>query len=90
KVARVIALAASVGLALVLPYINVTLFSDNQAELTLSLFVLSIYFVSMIQTYQTIYQSQNIVRYQVLGAIAGLFTKIVWTPLLTFYYGTVG
>lgn len=90
KVARVIALATSVGLALVLPYINVTLFSDNQEELTLSLFVLSIYFVSMIQTYQTIYQSQNIVRYQVLGAVAGLFTKIVWTPLLTFYYGTVG
>ena len=90
KVARVIAAAAAVGLALVLPYINVTLFSDNQGELTLSLFVLSIYFVSMIQTYQTIYQSQNIVRYQLFGAIAGLFTKIIWTPLLTYYFQTVG
>ena len=90
KVSRVIAVAAAVGLALVLPYINITLFSDNQQELTLSLFVLSIYFVSMIQTYQTIYQSQNIVRYQLFAALAGLFTKIVQTPLLTFYFKTVG
>lgn len=90
KVGRVIASAAAVGLALVLPYINVTLFSDNEQELTLSLFVLSIYFVSMIQTYQTIYQSQNIMRYQLFAAVAGFFTKLILTPLLTFYFQTVG
>lgn len=90
KVTQVIGAAAAIGLALVLPYINVTLFSDNQEELTLSLFVLSIYFVSMIQTYQTIYQSQNVMRYQVFGAVAGLFTKVILTPLLTYYFKTVG
>ena len=90
KVAQVIGAAAAIGLAAVLPYINVTLFSDNQEELTLSLFVLSIYFVSMIQTYQTIYQSQNIMRYQLFGAVAGLFTKLILTPLLTYYFKTVG
>ena len=90
KVAAVISTAAALGLALVLPYINVTLFSDNQQELTLSLFVLSIFFVSMIQTFQTIYQSQNLVRYQLFGAVAGLFAKVIWTPVFTFYFQTIG
>ena len=90
KVAQVMGAAAAVGLALVLPYINVTLFGDNQEGVSLSLFVLAIYFVSMIQTYQTIYQSQNIMRYQLFGAVAGLFTKLILTPLLTYYFNTVG
>jgi len=44
----------------------------------------------MIQTYQTIYQSQNRVHYQFVAAIFGLLLKSVLTPALTFYFGTIG
>ncbi|WP_326717068.1 putative polysaccharide biosynthesis protein [Vagococcus jeotgali] len=90
RVSLTIALAAGVGLSLLMPFINTTLFSDNQGSLTLSLFVLSVTLVSMIQTYQTIYQSQNRVKYQLLAALFGLLLKMVLTPVLTFYFGTVG
>lgn len=90
RVSLAIASAAGIGLMLTLPYINVTLFSDNSGELTLCLFVLSIFFVSMIQGYQTIYQSQNHVRFQFIAAVIGLVIKGITTPLLTYYFGTVG
>lgn len=90
KVSAAIASAASVGLALVLPYTNKALFSDNSGEMTLVLFMFSIFFVSMIQSYQTIYQSQSLMRYQFVAALLGLFTKIIFTPTLTYYFNTEG
>ncbi len=90
KVSTVIAGAAAVGLSLILPYMNVALFSDNSGELTLSIFMLSVFFISMIQSYQTIYQSQSLVKYQFVAALLGLFTKIICTPLMTYYFKTVG
>lgn len=90
KVSAAVASAASVGLALVLPYTNKTLFSDNSGETALVIFMFSIFFVSMIQSYQTIYQSQSLMRYQFVAALMGLFTKIVFTPTLTYYFNTEG
>lgn len=90
KVSLVIGSAASIGLSAVLPYINVTLFEDNSGEVTLSVFVLSVFLVSMIQTYQTIYQSQNLVRRQFISALVGLSVKGIMSPILTIYLGTVG
>ena len=90
KVSTAIASAAAVGLALILPYMNVALFSDNSGEITLSLFMLSVFFVSMIQSYQTIYQSQSLVKYQFVAALMGLFVKIIFTPLMTYYFKTEG
>lgn len=90
KVSMAIASAASLGLALVLPYMNVALFSDNNGEMTLSIFMISVFFVSMIQSYQTIYQSQSLVKYQFVAALLGLFTKIIFTPLMTYYFKTEG
>lgn len=90
KVSMAIASAASLGLALVLPYMNVALFSDNSGEITLSIFMFSVFFVSMIQSYQTIYQSQSLVKYQFVAALLGLFTKIIFTPLMTYYFKTEG
>ncbi len=90
KVSLAISMAAGVGLALLVPFVNVTLFSNNDGVLTLSLFVLSVSVASMIQTYQTIYQSQNRVHYQFVAAIFGVLLKSILTPALTYYFGTLG
>ncbi|AQP53960.1 hypothetical protein CBF34_04960 [Vagococcus penaei] len=90
KISRVISSAAAVGLAMVLPFINQALFSDNAGQVTLEWFVLAIFFVSMIQSYQTIYQSQNKIRCQFISAMIGLGVKIIATPILTFHFGTIG
>ena len=90
KVSLAISMAAGIGLSLLVPFVNVTLFSNNEGVLTLSIFVLSVTVASMIQTYQTIYQSQNRVHYQFVAAIFGLLLKSVLTPALTFYFGTIG
>lgn len=90
KVSLAISLAAGVGLSLLIPFINVTLFSNNDGVNTLSIFVLSVSVASMIQTYQTIYQSQNRVHYQFVAALFGVLLKSVLTPGLTYYFGTMG
>ncbi|MGX7014573.1 putative polysaccharide biosynthesis protein [Vagococcus silagei] len=90
KLSFTVSSAAGVGLALVLPYINVTLFKDNKEGLSLSLYALSVFFVAMIQAYQAIYQSRNRVKLPFLAAIVGLFVKLMLTANLTIAYGTVG
>jgi len=90
KVSLAISMAAGIGLSLLVPFINVTLFSNNDGAITLSIFVLSVSVASMIQTYQTIYQSQNRVHYQFVAAVFGLLLKSLLTPALTYYFGTMG
>ncbi|MGY3766986.1 putative polysaccharide biosynthesis protein [Vagococcus vulneris] len=90
KISRVVSSAAAIGLALILPYINQALFNENEGQLTLEIFVLSIFFVSMIQSYQTIYQSQNRVKHQFISAVSGLVVKLLTTDWLTSDFGTLG
>ncbi|MEO1768582.1 PST family polysaccharide transporter [Enterococcus sp. 665A] len=85
-----VAAAASLGLVLLLPYVNFALFKDYSGNLTLVLFVFSIFLMAMIQSYQSIAQSQN--RYQISLQAAGwgLLLKVLTTDLFTRVWGTVG
>lgn len=85
-----IAAAASVGLALLLPYVNYALFKDYKGNATLVLFVLAIFLTAMVQAYQSIAQSQNHYRSSLQAAGAGLLVKLVTTGGLTKQFGTVG
>ncbi len=85
-----IAAAASFGLALLLPYVNYALFKDYQGNLTLGLFVFAIFLTAMVQSYQSIAQSQNQYRSSLQAAGIGLLIKIVITGGLTKQFGTVG
>lgn len=85
-----IAAACSVGLALLLPYVNYTLFKDYQGNLTLVLFVFAIFLMALIQAYQSIAQSQNTFRSSFLAAGCGFGVKIVTTIYFTRSAGTVG
>nr|WP_260697825.1 polysaccharide biosynthesis protein [Enterococcus mundtii] len=90
RLTTALALAASVGLAVLLPYINYALFKDYAGNMTLVLFVFSIGLTAIIQAYQSIAQSKNSFRPSLKGAGWGLLAKALATPLLTSYLGTVG
>ena len=90
RLTTTLALAATVGLAMLLPYINYALFKDYAGNATLVLFVFSIALTAVIQTYQSIAQSKNSFRPSLKAAGWGLFVKALATPLLTGYLGTVG
>lgn len=82
--------AASVGLALLLPYVNYALFKDYKGNETLVLFVFAIFLMALIQAYQSIAQSQNKYRPSLQAAGIGLLLKIVTTFPLTKQLGTIG
>ncbi|WP_265459866.1 putative polysaccharide biosynthesis protein [Enterococcus sp. HY326] len=85
-----LALAATLGLVLLAPFINYALFKDLVGNPTLIVFVLAVGLMALIQTYQSITQSQNIFRKPLRGALLGFFTKLLTTGLLTYTLGTVG
>lgn len=85
-----IAAAASLGLALLLPYVNYTLFKDYHGNLTLVIFVFAIFLMAMIQAYQSIAQAQNSYRSSFQAAGIGLVIKLLTTIWLTKLWGNAG
>ncbi len=90
RLTTALALAASVGLAVLLPYINYALFKDYAGNAALVLFVFSIALTAVIQAYQSIAQSRNSFRPSLKGAGWGLLAKGLTTSFLTGSLGTVG
>lgn len=82
--------AASVGLALLMPFLNYTLFKDNAGSSTLMVFVFAVWLMATIQAYESIAQVQNYFRLPLRAAFLGLSVKIASTLLLTYYFGTIG
>ncbi|MDT2757573.1 polysaccharide biosynthesis protein [Enterococcus asini] len=85
-----ISLAASAGLALLLPLINFALFKDAAGTIPLMLYVGAIFEMGIIQGYQSIAQSQNHFRIPLRGALLGLLTKLVVTWPFTYFLQTSG
>ena len=85
-----LSVAAASGLACLIPWINTTLFKDNQGHGTLVLFVMAIALTATIQAYQNIAQSQNTFRRSLKAASWGIMAKLLSTGLLTFCFQTFG
>ncbi|KAF1295260.1 polysaccharide biosynthesis protein [Enterococcus sp. JM4C] len=85
-----LAMAASVGLALLLPYFNYALFKDTSGTKALTVFVFAIGLMATIQAYQSIAQSQNWFRMPLKAAGWGLLVKALSTIILTTIVGTLG
>lgn len=90
RITLALSLAASLGLALLLPYVNYALFKDYAGNSTLILFVFAIALMAQIQAYQSIAQSQNHFRASLKGAGWGFLVKLLLTRWLTTLMGTVG
>ncbi|MCA5013842.1 MULTISPECIES: oligosaccharide flippase family protein [unclassified Enterococcus] len=90
RLTTAIAAAASVGLALLLPYMNYALFKDYQGNGVLGIYVCSIAFMAVIQAYQSIFQSKNQFKTALLAALAGLLVKAFSSHPLIYLWGTAG
>lgn len=90
RLTTTLALAATIGLIGLLPFINYTLFKDTQANLVLSTFLCSIFLFAIIQSFVNIYQSKNQFILPLKGAFLGLSIKGLITFCLTPLFGTLG
>ena len=76
--------AASIGLMMLLPYMNFTLFKDYKGNDVLGVYVLSIAFMAIIQAYQSIEQSRNRFKGPLVAAGVGLLVKLLTTGFSPF------
>ena len=90
KTVIVISSAASVGLIMLLPYLNGSLFGDNQESLSLSVLMGTVFFMSLVLMLQIIYQTKNKFKIPVYSLLVGCLVKIGFGFLLTIQLGTVG
>ena len=90
RLTTTLGLAASFGLALVMPYMNYALFKDQAGNLVLSLFVFSVVLMAVIQGYQSVAQSKNRLMPAIRAAFIGLLLKGLATPLFVYWWHTLG
>ncbi|MGL4694620.1 putative polysaccharide biosynthesis protein [Enterococcus larvae] len=90
RLTTTVAAAASVGLLLLLPYINFALFKDYQGNGVLGIYVFAIALMAIIQAYQSILQSQNNFKTAFIAAGLGLLGKVLLTSPMTQSLGTAG
>lgn len=90
RITAAIAVPATVGMVVLMPYLNDFLFGDNSGNLVLCLYVLAVALMSMIQAYSAILQSSNHYREPLVALIAALIVKLVLNSRLVFYLGAAG
>lgn len=90
RLTTTVAAAASVGLLLLLPYINFALFKDYNGNGVLGIYIFAIVLMAVIQAYQSILQSRNKFKTAFLSAGLGLLGKLVLTSVMTQRFGTAG
>lgn len=83
-------MAATTGMIVLMPYLNLTLFGDTDGNLVLSLYSVAILFASFIGAYNAIFQSQNKHKVALIGLLIGLGVKIVLNEWFVEHYGTLG
>ncbi|WP_207696046.1 PST family polysaccharide transporter [Enterococcus sp. DIV0212c] len=90
RLTTTVASAASLGLVLLLPYMNFALFKDYKGNGVLGIYVCSIAFMAVIQAYQSVLQSRNQFVPSMFSAGIGLLIKLFLTGPLTYAWGTIG
>lgn len=90
RITATFAMAATTGMIVLMPYLNLTLFGDRDGNLVLSLYSVAILFTSLIGAYNTIFQSQNKHQVALVGLLIGLGIKIVLNEGFVENYGTLG
>lgn len=90
RLTTALGLAASIGLALVMPYMNYALFKDQAGNTVLSIFVFAVALMAVIQGYQSVAQSQNRLKASIGAALLGLVMKGLLMPGLVYTLGALG
>lgn len=89
-VSLALSMAATVGLIVLMPQINLLLFGSLEGTKALRVYVGSILFAALITTYTSVLQSLNQYTAMIIGIIAGLATKVVFNYVLVVHYGING
>lgn len=90
RITAVFASAATVGLIVLMPFFNQTLFSDTQGTDVLQVFVISVFLASLIGTCNAILQSMDRQRSVMTGLTAGLLVKALINRAMVQFFGTMG
>lgn len=90
RIALVIASAATAGLISLMPWVDRLLFGNTAGVGMLAVYMLSIILATLIQTYNSVLQSQNSYRLTVLALLAGLLVKCLGNQWAVRSLGAVG
>ncbi|AYM03884.1 polysaccharide biosynthesis protein [Levilactobacillus brevis] len=90
RIALVIASAATAGLISLMPWINRLLFGDTQGSGMLAVYMLGIILATLIQTYNSVLQSQDSYRLTVVALVTGLVVKCVANRWAVLHFGAGG
>jgi len=90
RIALVIAVAATAGLMSLMPWINRLLFGNTQGSGMLAVYMLSIVLATLIQTYNSVLQSQDQYRLTVVALGMGLLVKALVNRWAVVHFGGMG
>lgn len=90
KITIVISCASGIGLMNLLPLLNAVFFKSNDLTMTLSIYMLTVIFVSLIMMYIALLEVQNHYRVVFKGIIIGLVIKLLLNLILILKFGIVG
>lgn len=90
RITATFAMAATTGIIVLMPYLNLVLFGDTDGSLVLSVYSVSIFLTSLIGAYNAIFQSQNKHQVALIGLLIGLGIKIGLNEWLVEQFGTLG
>lgn len=90
RIALVIAAAATAGLISLMPWIDRLLFGNTQGVGMLAIYMLSIILATLIQTYNSVLQSQDTYRLTVVALMTGFIVKCLFNRWSVIHFGGVG
>ena len=90
RVSVLIGVAASVGLMLVMPYMNVMMFKTTALSTVLSLYVLQILWLSIIMPMMAVLQGLGYTKHPSLLLIGGLIVKLLCNDVFIQTFGIAG
>ncbi|KRN01510.1 polysaccharide transporter [Levilactobacillus senmaizukei DSM 21775 = NBRC 103853] len=90
RIALIIATAATAGLISLMPWVDRLLFGNTQGAVMLAVYMLSIILATLIQTYNSVLQSQDGYRLTVVALLAGLAVKIGGNHWMVERFGGIG
>ncbi|MCD2255945.1 putative polysaccharide biosynthesis protein [Agrilactobacillus fermenti] len=88
--ALVLSAAASVGLIVLMPWINQLLFGDRQGSLTLALYMVSIMLVALINVFSSVLQSLDHFKVATVALLSGFIIKLMFNQIFTRVFGIAG
>lgn len=90
RVAVLFGWAAAVGLAVLIPYVNILLFETSEGSIALSIFSLQIFWISLVLPLCAVLQGAGSGKIPALLLMIGLAVKIVANVLLIPQFGIIG